>query len=280
MPEDKEELSEVYTLGLADWLLENVDAETSNSEAAALLEQYAHEYELLTPDHRSGISISQAFEKLVNIVRRRELISDEGIQEASFPLYTFHVPPGGQGSITWTQETSSSEGLILTLFGTGLGGRLKKKFTKSIELYNCKTCQKIRQYLEVRLRRYRLSGNSNEEELMIDPVRLLHHEPEACSDCCGIQTDALNLFKYDLLPEGKIDTTKTEGLFKVSKESAVEFGSSSGLQLDISSGIKAGFDLKTSGSLSCKMHWQFPPGTFIPYVNRERHLLPPKWSVS
>src|SRR5688500_5135760 len=92
-----------YQPGLADWLTEHVSSDMGEDAAAGLLEHYCASTGLHAGDNR-GRSIREGFSQLVRWIRSRELIADAGIQTGTFPLFTFHVPPGGEGSIAWTSE--------------------------------------------------------------------------------------------------------------------------------------------------------------------------------
>jgi hypothetical protein len=281
MSSTPEVLAEEFTPGLADWFDENVAPAVSVTEAADRLEGYARDHEFPTPDAR-GLSVAEAYANLVLWLRGRELIVDEGIQRASFHWLTFHVPPGGKGSIGWTQSQSSSNGLTLKVFGSGLGGKATLKFSRGIELAGCGSCQEIIQWLEVRMRRYRVKSDTGDavEEQTVDPVRWLHQVPRDRSGCCGQPLAKLSRFSFEVLDDEKIDARQTKALLKASRDLELTVGSTSSLKLELPTGIEAGLELASTGTLGCKMAWEFPPGKlYVPFARRGLRSLPPQWSI-
>lgn len=281
MNEVEEVVEESYSPGLADWLENNVEPDTSPEQAAHLLQQYANEHELPTPDAR-GVPTSVAFEKLVNWIRRRRLISDEGIQLASFRWFTFHVPPGGKGSISWTRTAARSGGVTLKVFGTGLGGSATLKLLRTLELTGCTACQEIIQHIEVRIRRYLVKSATGVEveEITLDPVRWLHREPRERKQCCDQSLDTLDRFKFEMQEADAVDARKTTALLKDERELELKFGFNSCVKLELLGGLDVGLELKSEGGLSCTTTYEFPPGTlYMPYVKRNDRGVPPQWSI-
>lgn len=274
-------VSAAYEPGLADWLTEHVSSDMADDAAAGLLENYCASTGLHAADNR-GRSIREGFEQLVRWIRSRELIADAGIQTGTFPLFTFHVPPNGKGSIAWTSEAQGDGKFGLSVFGCGLGGKLSVKSSESFELSACKQCQAIFQRINVRIRRYRVhNGNdSSSEEVTVDPVEWLNHEAREQHDCCRSLSSEVSRFHYSIQEARTVDGRQTNASQKINRELSVKLGANMSAKLTCLTGFEAGLELESSGSLACKMTWEFPSGhRYLPYVPRSNEALPPQWAV-
>jgi hypothetical protein len=276
----KEVLAENYGPGLPDWLNDQVTVDASRAKVIQMLQEYAAEHGFPLPDAR-GLSLSAAFEDLVNWFRNRRLVADDGIHRGSFRWFAFHVPPRGKGSLTWSRSEKRADGITLKVFGAGWGGTASIKLSKTVELSDCVNCHDIVQHLEVRIRRYCVETESggSVEETTVDPVRWLHREPRERKNCCGQQIKELDPFEFEILESEAIDARKTSARLKIDRVLELASGMNSSLKLELPGrALEAGLELKSEGSLSCKTHLEFAAGAlYMPYVRLRHRGFPPQW---
>src|SRR4051812_45714487 len=88
---DADVVHEGFAPGLFDWATANLDLTLDESDAAGRLQQYAANNGFPLPDAR-GLSLRDAYRRLLRWLRGRRLLRDEGVHATHFEWLKFHIP--------------------------------------------------------------------------------------------------------------------------------------------------------------------------------------------
>jgi len=252
-----------------------------NQIVSALREEVAAQG-LPVPGGRSAGSV---FSWLANWFKSRELIDDLGSHRAQVEWLTLHVPPGGTAEFSIENQQTAENGCTLKIVGIGGGAGKKFSFSSSYQSPARKNCARFIQHFDFDARLYKVNSNGNVGyQVVADVTGMRHQEVVPWKDCpyCGIAADAIDLFQYEIDPQGF--DLRQDDVGQIRSES-VDLETSKSLELSvpievpiIGKPLDAGISVNRVESWHCEVSWMFPPGKFtVPYRGAEALADLPYW---
>jgi hypothetical protein len=214
---------------------------------------------------------------LLDKLRNREVIQDYGEQEVSIPFLSFHVPPGGKGSLTINKTKVTDTGFKLNILGLGFGQGKKISFTLNTDFGERAKCFHLVNKVLVKVTEIKTTSGRKRKYLQADILKIVDNgivTQDVCELCQAARPEeeasetifpAVNLSKD---PTG-ISQACT---IKLENENEFEFGftfSVGGISLN------PGILIKRSVQSECNITYHFPGGfIYHPCRNQKYDDLP------
>jgi hypothetical protein len=260
-----------------------IPADVDDEAAGALLRDGLVADGLSLPVERGFPDVAR---RIVARLRGRRLLDDLGRAEASFELYSLHVPPRGRAALELRRGAITDRLISVTALGLGFGDGRKLTLAIDEDIPERGACMRVLQQVVLHVRRFAGGGEGSEPLVTTDVVAWGPRRPTVLDPCpyCHVFADGPDQLDYEQDVGEALDLRSFDGPVTRKVTCTLEGSSKADIGLAVpvpgAGTLQAGFALEQQIKLECTASYTFPAGRlFMPYRRRGARAMLPYWAV-